>query len=244
MKVERNSPSRPARSVAQSAYARRIEAAGGVTSVDAVLPTANVLGIPEDEFTPKVRDAIMGLMNEVENLRRELGQTRARLDEVEKTADQDAMLPLLNRRAFVRELTRYIAFTGRYNTPASLIYFDLNHLKKTNDTYGHAAGDAVLSHFADVLQAHVRDSDCVGRLGGDEFGVLLSHANQEQALKKAATLAAAIEASPTNWNGDSIPISFAYGAFELKSGDNPDTAMARADQAMYAQKKAQRSAAE
>ena len=52
------------------------------------------------------------------------------------------MLPLLNRRAFVRELTRYIAFTGRYNTPASLIYFDLNHLKKTNDTYGHAAGDA------------------------------------------------------------------------------------------------------
>jgi len=244
MKVERNSPSRPARSVAQSAYARRIEAAGGVTSVDAVLPTANVLGIPEDEFTPKVRDAIMGLMNEVENLRRELGQTRARLDEVEKTADQDAMLPLLNRRAFVRELTRYIAFTGRYNTPASLIYFDLNHLKKTNDTYGHAAGDAVLSHFADVLQAHVRDSDCVGRLGGDEFGVLLSHANQEQALKKAATLAAAIEASPTNWNGDRIPISFAYGAFELKSGDNPDTAMARADQAMYAQKKAQRSAAE
>jgi diguanylate cyclase (GGDEF)-like protein len=244
MKVERNSPSRPARSVAQAAYARRIEAAGGVESADAVLPAANILGIPEDEFTPKVREAIMGLMNEVENLRRELGQTRARLDEVEKTADQDGMLPLLNRRAFVRELTRYIAFTGRYNTPASLIYFDLNHLKKTNDTYGHAAGDAVLSHFADVLQAHVRDSDCVGRLGGDEFGVLLSHANQEQALKKAATLAAALEASPTNWNGASITISFAYGAFELKSSDNPDTAIARADQAMYAQKKAQRNAAE
>jgi diguanylate cyclase (GGDEF)-like protein len=243
MKVERNSPSRPARSVAQ-AYARRIEAAGGVASVDAVLPSASVLGIPEDEFTPKVRDAIMGLMNEVENLRRELGQTRARLDEVEKSADQDGMLPLLNRRAFVRELTRYIAFTGRYNTPASLIYFDLNHLKKTNDTYGHAAGDAVLSHFAEVLQSHVRDSDCVGRLGGDEFGVLLSHANQDQALKKAATLAAALEASPTNWNGNSISISFAYGAFELKSGDNPDTAMARADQAMYEQKKSQRNAAE
>jgi diguanylate cyclase (GGDEF)-like protein len=244
MKVERNSPSRPARSVAQAAYARRIEAAGSVESADAVLPAANILGIPEDEFTPKVREAIMGLMNEVENLRRELGQTRARLDEVEKTADQDGMLPLLNRRAFVRELTRYIAFTGRYNTPASLIYFDLNHLKKTNDTYGHAAGDAVLSHFADVLQAHVRDSDCVGRLGGDEFGVLLSHANQEQALKKAATLAAALEASPTNWNGASITISFAYGAFELKSSDNPDSAIARADQAMYAQKKAQRNAAE
>jgi diguanylate cyclase (GGDEF)-like protein len=194
---------------------------------------ASVLGIPESEFTPRVRDAIMGLMGEVDNLRRELIQTRARLEDVEKTADQDGMLPLLNRRAFVRELTRYIAFTGRYNTPASLIYFDLNHLKRTNDTLGHAAGDAVLSHFADVLQAHVRDSDCVGRLGGDEFGVLLSHANQEQALKKADILAAALENSPTSWNGHSIPVSFAYGAFELKAGDNPDTAMARADQAMY-----------
>ena len=244
MKVERNSPTRPARSVAQAAYARRIEASASLDGVDAVMPAASVLGIPETEFTPKVRDAIMGLMGEVDNLRRELIQTRARLEDVEKTADQDGMLPLLNRRAFVRELTRYIAFTGRYNTPASLIYFDLNHLKRTNDTLGHAAGDAVLSHFADVLQAHVRDSDCVGRLGGDEFGVLLSHANQEQALKKADILAAALENSPTNWNGHTIPVSFAYGAFELKSGDNPDTAMARADQAMYAQKKSQRSAAE
>jgi diguanylate cyclase (GGDEF)-like protein len=230
--------------VAQSAYARRVEAADDVATVDGVAPSAQVLGIPEAEFTPKVRDAIMGLMNEVENLRRELDQTRARLDEVEKTADQDGMLPLLNRRAFVRELTRYIAFTGRYNTPASLIYFDLNHLKKTNDTYGHAAGDAVLAHFAAILKAHVRDSDCVGRLGGDEFGVLLSHANQDQALKKADLLARTLEASPTNWNGQAIPVSFAYGAFELKSGDNPDSAMARADQAMYAQKRATRNAAE
>ena len=244
MKVERNSSSRPVRSVAQAAYVRRIEAAGSADAVDAAQASASVLGIPESEFTPKVRDAIMGLMNEVENLRRELSETKARLDEVEKAADQDGLLPLLNRRAFVRELTRYIAFTGRYNTPAALIYFDLNHLKRTNDTYGHAAGDAVLAHFADVLQSHVRESDCVGRLGGDEFGVLLSHANQDQALKKADQLAAAVEASPTKWGGHTIPVSFAYGAFELKAGDNPDTAMARADQAMYAQKRATRDAAE
>jgi len=244
MKVERNSPARPVRSVAQSAYAQRIEAAGSLGGVDAVATSASVLGIPESEFTPRVRDAIMNLMGEVDNLRRELSSTKARLDEVEKTADQDGMLPLLNRRAFVRELTRYIAFAGRYNTPASLVYFDLNYLKKTNDELGHAAGDAVLAHFAQVLSDHVRDSDSVGRLGGDEFGVLLSHANQEQASKKADALAEALKASPTQWNGHSIPVSFAYGAFELKSGDNPDAAMARADQAMYAQKKLQRAAAE
>jgi diguanylate cyclase (GGDEF)-like protein len=242
MKVERNSPTRATRSVAQAAYARRVEAAGGTAEVDAVLPAASVLGIPEAEFTPRVRDAIMGLMSEVDTLRRELTQTRSRLEDVEKAADQDGMLPLLNRRAFVRELTRYIAFTGRYNTPAALIYFDLNLLKKVNDTYGHAAGDAVLQHFSNVLLEHVRDTDCVARLGGDEFAVLLSHANQDQALTKADQLAEALSGSPTIWNGHVIPISFAYGAFELKPGDNADIAMARADEAMYAQKRASRAA--
>jgi diguanylate cyclase (GGDEF)-like protein len=244
MKIERNSPTRSVRSVAQSAYARRIDATGSLAAAPSLDGTASVLGIPEAEFTPKVRDAVMGLMNEVDSLRRELAGTQSRLDEMEKAADQDGMLPLLNRRAFVRELTRYISLTGRYKTPASLIYFDLNHLKQTNDTYGHAAGDAVLSHFAEILTGHVRGSDCVGRLGGDEFGVLLSHADQEKALKKADALAGALEASPTSWNGHVIPVSFAYGAFELKSGDSADSAMARADQAMYAHKKAQRNAAE
>jgi diguanylate cyclase (GGDEF)-like protein len=238
MKVERSSASRATRAVGAAAYTRRVEPALPADSADEV--PASVLGIPESEFTPKVRDAIMGLMSEVDSLRRELSQTRARLDEVEKAADQDQLLPLLNRRAFVRELTRYIAFSGRYNTPASLIYFDMNHLKKINDIHGHAAGDAALRHFAETLLAHVRDSDCVGRLGGDEFGVLLTHANQEQALKKADVLAEALHASPTVWNGEEIPISFSHGAFELKAGDNADLAMARADEAMYAQKKAGR----
>src|SRR5471030_167256 len=78
MKVERSSS---ARSVARAAYARRIEAAGGTDGLDAVMPAASVLGIPEAEFTPKVRDAIMGLMSEVDSLRRELTQTRARLED-------------------------------------------------------------------------------------------------------------------------------------------------------------------
>ena len=241
MKVERNSPARGTRSVAQAAYAKR---AAGSATAEALAPSASVLGIPEAEFTPKVRDAIMALMAEVDSLRRELTITRIRLEDMEKAADQDGMLPLLNRRAFVRELTRYINMAGRYNMPVSLIYFDLNHLKKTNDTYGHAAGDAVLEHFATVLSKNVRESDCVGRLGGDEFGVLLSHANQTQALRKADSLAASLQASPTIWQGNTIPITFAYGAFQLGSGDSPDIAMARADEAMYAHKKAQRSAAE
>ena len=240
MKIERTGSTRGTRSVGAAAYARQAGAVAAPVDAATVGATASVLGIPESEFTPRVRDAIVTLMGEVDNLRRELAATMARLDEAEKFADLDHLVPLLNRRAFVRELTRYIAFAGRYGTPASLIYFDLNGFKAINDSNGHAGGDAVLKNFAQVLAGNVRDSDCVGRLGGDEFGVLLSHADQAQAHKKADILAERLRASPTQWNGRTIPISFAYGAFELKAGDDADMAMARADEAMYAHKRSAR----
>jgi diguanylate cyclase (GGDEF)-like protein len=235
VKIERTTPGSGARAVGAAAYARRSDAAR-LEPVEAAA-NASVLGIPESEFTPSVRDAIMQLMGEVDSLRRELEQTKTRLEEVEKTADQDHLLPLLNRRAFVRELTRYISYSDRYGTPASLIYFDLDDFKAVNDTHGHACGDAVLTHFAETLQANVRDSDIVGRLGGDEFGVILSHATQVQAYGKADSLAATLKASPTQWRGQSIAMTFSYGAFELKAGESAETAMARADEAMYAHKR-------
>ncbi|HEV2563303.1 MAG TPA: GGDEF domain-containing protein [Rhizomicrobium sp.] len=201
---------------------------------------SSVLGIPESEFTPRVRDALMKMMGEMDALRRELALTRTRLEEVEHTADQDQLLPVLNRRAFVRELSRHIGFSTRYGTPASLVYFDLNDFKNINDTYSHAAGDAVLAHFADTLLSHVRDTDVVGRLGGDEFGVILSHTEVARAHRKAATLADVLATSPAQWNDRTIAVGFSYGAFQLQPGDNADGAMARADEAMYEHKRAAR----
>src|SRR5215475_7079988 len=213
MKIERTSSSRGTRATGAAAYARQAETLAQPAAPQAAGVAATVLGIPESEFTPRVRDAIVTLMGEVDNLRRELSAMKGRLEEAEKNADQDQLLPVLGRRAFVRELTRYIAFTGRYGTPASLIYFDLNGFKSVNDTHGHAGGDAVLMNFAKVLGDNVRDSDCVGRLGGDEFGVLLSHADQEQAHKKADLLARDLNGSHAVWQGRAIPTSFSYGAF-------------------------------
>jgi diguanylate cyclase (GGDEF)-like protein len=237
MKVERAGSASGARRVSAVGYTRKAEAIVAAPAVDAVPATASVLGIPEDEFTPRVRDAIMTLMGEVESLRRELQLTRLRLSEVEKTADSDHLLPVLNRRAFVRELTRHIGFSARYGTPASLVYFDLDGFKLVNDTHGHAAGDAVLCHFSDVLLSHVRDSDVVGRLGGDEFAVILSHTSNEQAHKKAASLADTLKGSPALWQEEKILVSFSYGAFQLLPGENADSAMARADEAMYQHKR-------
>lgn len=201
---------------------------------------ADILGIPEKEFTPKVREALTALMGEMEDLRSELRAMRERLDQAEKNADRDQLLPLLNRRGFMRQVTRYISFADRYGTASSLIYFDLNQFKLINDAHGHAGGDAALLKFAQVLLANVRDTDIVGRVGGDEFAILLSHADQAQAHSKADQLAEQVRTSPAIWNGQPIPLSFAYGAFELRADDDPEAAMARADEAMYAHKRGAR----
>lgn len=226
MKLERSGLSREVETKGASRDARELANA-----------TARVLGIPESEYTPRVRDAIAALMGEVDSLRNELQTLRERLEVAEKSADQDHLLPVFNRRAFVRQLTRHISLADRYGTPSSLIYFDLNHFKLVNDVHGHAGGDEALRQFASVLVANVRETDIVGRLGGDEFAILLSHADQMQAHRKADQLAEQVRTTPAIWNGRPIPLSFAYGAFELKAGDNPETAMARADEAMYRHKR-------
>lgn len=239
MKIERTGTARGVRAAGAARDARQGTAAA-VPAATAVAATASVLGIPESELTPRVRDAIMTLMSEIEALRVDLHSVRARLEKAEKDADEDQLLPMLNRRAFVRVLTRQISLSSRHGTPSSLIYFDLNQFKSINDSHGHPGGDAVLKNFAQVLAANVRDSDFIGRLGGDEFGVLLSHADQAQAHRKADQLAQKVHQSPTIWNGKAIALSFAYGAFEMKAGDDADTAIARADEAMYAHKRAKR----
>jgi diguanylate cyclase (GGDEF)-like protein len=199
--------------------------------------TASVMGIPEAEFTPKVRAAIVALMEEVDKLRRELQQSQSRITYLEQLADQDSLTPIANRRAFVRELSRMMSFAERYNTPSSVIYFDVNDLKVINDTLGHAAGDAVIAEVAQTLVKHVRDSDFVGRLGGDEFGVILAYTDQTTANEKAAALAAAIAAHPVTWQGKTINISASWGAHSFQGGTDPAGALDAADRAMYARKK-------
>jgi diguanylate cyclase (GGDEF)-like protein len=199
-----------------------------------------VLGIPESELTPKVQGAIMRLMEEVETLRREIEQSRQRISYLEQLADQDTLAPIANRRAFVRELSRIMAFAERYGTASSLIYFDVNDLKPINDTHGHAAGDAVLMQVAETLLGNVRESDVVGRLGGDEFAVILSQADEDQAVEKAADLVRRIEGQTLDWNGTDIAIHVAHGTYTIRGDDSAQEALAAADRAMYERKMAGR----
>lgn len=195
------------------------------------------MGIPEAEFTENVRSAIQTLMAEVERLRAEVKDVTERLEAVKAMADQDGLLPLLNRRAFVREMSRIISFGDRYDMEASLVYFDLDGFKAVNDTHGHAAGDEALKHVAQILIGNVRESDVVGRLGGDEFGLILPKADRDAAEKKAQSLADELTGNPCMWEGNPLELTVAFGVHVLAKGENPEDAMANADKAMYAAKR-------
>ena len=197
----------------------------------------SLLGLPEKDLTPGVRTALRHLIEEVAALRQELGLTQCRLAELERLANEDALAPIGNRRAFLRDLARAIGYVERYGAACSLLYFDLDGLKAINDTFGHAAGDAALIHVAEVLLAHTRSSDVIGRLGGDEFGVLLTRADEAAAHSKALRISDAVALTQLSWKGEIIPVSVAFGAHRLVAGDEPQVALAAADRAMYRHKR-------
>jgi len=202
------------------------------------IDVATIMGIPEGELTSKVRAALDRLLAEVQQLREQLSIAQKRIGHLETLADNDPLAPVLNRRAFVRELARMSAFAERYETPGSIIYFDVNGLKRINDRHGHAAGDAAIKHVAEVLLREVRASDVVGRLGGDEFAVILAQSRPEAAATKAASLAEAVSNDFVEWDGEALRVGVAYGAYTLAGGEGPDEALAAADRAMYARKHA------
>jgi diguanylate cyclase (GGDEF)-like protein len=194
-------------------------------------------GIAESALTPQGRETLAGVFAESEAMRRELDEARARILQLERLADEDALTAIANRRAFLRELSRMIAFTRRYGPPSSVVYFDVNGMKQINDTHGHPAGDAALRHVAEILCKNVRSSDLVGRLGGDEFGVILTQTNQEQATAKAVALAQEIDKRPLRWGKNKLKVSAAYGVYSFTGSDDAHVAIEAADKAMYKQKR-------
>ncbi|MBU6445025.1 MAG: GGDEF domain-containing protein [Alphaproteobacteria bacterium] len=216
-------------------YAEVQLAVAPVRSAEEIAATISILGLPKNEVTPRIRDAITELMAEADSLRYLLRQTQAELAQLEQAAGTDPRRPIRNRRTFVRELSRQIGCSARYGTPASLIYFALEGFQDLNDRCGELAG-AVVAQFAETLVGHVRVSDIVGRLGGNEFGVILLHAGQEAAHNKAGALAKMLAAAPVHWNKEDIRIGFTYGALELIPGTSAEDIMAQADDVMTTHK--------
>ncbi len=242
MRIDNTKPVSRNRPVAK-ATVKGVADGSPAAAVEPIKDSASIMGIPEVELTPKVHAAIMALLEEVARLRQDLEESKARIGYLEQLADQDALVPVANRRAFVRELSRMASFAERYTAPSAVLYFDVNGMKQINDNMAHAAGDAAIKHVAKMLSDNVRESDIVGRLGGDEFGVILANADQAAAQEKAAFLASKIESQPFEWEGKKISLKVAYGAYAFKGGDDAHKALDAADRDMYGRKRDSRGSA-
>jgi len=195
------------------------------------------LRLAADNTAPK-ETGFSDLLREIERLHQESARLRGQIADLERLADADVLLPMYNRRAFERELAREIALADRHRTPLSVVYIDLNGFKRINDSHGHAAGDAVLKNVADIINHAIRDTDVVGRLGGDEFGVILHRAGYDAAEAKASDLARKIAGQPIVYAGERCEIGASAGAVVWRKGETAEEIMTRADAAMYQKKSA------
>jgi diguanylate cyclase (GGDEF)-like protein len=178
----------------------------------------------------------------IRQLKAKLAKALQRIEQLTATIERDFLLDIFNRRGFERELHRSIAYIKRYRAVGALILLDVDRLKPINDAFGHAAGDQVLKAVASALINQVRSSDAVGRLGGDEFGILLWNLDEADARGKAIALEQAIDALSFNFGGTTVQAGASAGVAILDPETDAQTALAAADRAMYARKAQRRHA--
>jgi two-component system, cell cycle response regulator len=192
---------------------------------------------------PPSADAVVMTVQRAVEKKRLKEANRRLLQELATLSHTDALTGLANRRSFEESLAREVARSRRHGMPLSLAVLDLDHFKRVNDVYGHAAGDDVLRAVGQVATSALRQEDLVFRIGGEEFVVLLPHTDIEEAARTAERLLAALRATlvPTDACAQGIKVTASMGVAVFDEADPDGRGLfSRADAALYAAKKAGR----
>ncbi len=163
-------------------------------------------------------------------------ELKSALETLERLAHTDELTNIPNRRHFLGQLAQELSIAQRYGRPLCLAMLDLDHFKQVNDRFGHPAGDQVLRHFAAFLRSHVRAADVLGRVGGEEFAVLLPETALADALLVLRRSCAALGAERIDTVAPDFAYTFSAGVAQLPGGDgaiNCSALIARADSALY-----------
>lgn len=185
----------------------------------------------------KTEQQLETLNGRIANMEYESSELKSKLILANNQALRDSLTGLPNRTAYSERFETEMARWKRYQSPLSLIVWDIDHFKQVNDTYGHKAGDKVLLLIARLLSAHSRETDFISRFGGEEFTMLLPNTNKESALILANQLRATIEKTGFNSNGSAVVVTISCGIAEFSPGDNDESVFERADKALYQAKR-------
>ena len=172
-------------------------------------------------------------------VKQDITERKAQEAQLRQMSVTDPLTGVENRRGFMVQLERLHARQRRHGHPLSVLMFDLDWFKRVNDQYGHAVGDEVLRHVTHLVGQRLRRSDHLGRLGGEEFAVLLPDTHLEGAEAAAQVLCQSVASHPAMTSAGVVPVTVSVGVATVDLGDpNPEDALSRADRALY-QAKAQ-----
>ena len=171
-------------------------------------------------------------------IQQDISERKAMEEQLRDLAMHDPLTGLLNRRSFMDNMNSEYGRVKRHKDySASILMLDIDHFKKVNDTYGHAIGDELLKVFATTIADELRENDVFGRLGGEEYAILLPDTPLEGALRVAEKVRASVEAMRVDADGQNLAITTSVGVDRLRADDHrPDGALARADAALYTAK--------
>ncbi len=200
-----------------------------------------------DDLNKTVMDAVAQIMAANEKLQSRLTdaeqkiQTQAEeLSTRQSEARTDVLTKLPNRRAFDDAMKANFESSVGQAGSFSLMIFDVDHFKKFNDTHGHQAGDEVLRQVGKTMVDVVKNSDLPCRYGGEEFAVVMPNTNVAEARVAAERMRKAIETMKVNFEGSNLKVAASIGVAEIESKEEPASLMRRADDAVYAAKRAGR----
>jgi diguanylate cyclase (GGDEF)-like protein len=190
-------------------------------------------GTPLGDGSPVVAEAMARLAEENALLRASIAELRARLEEMEKASERDALTGLPNRPSFMRALERTVSQANRHGTPGALLYLDMDGLEAVNARHGQIAGDAALIHVAKLLRDLVRTSDFAARVGGDEFAVILDHLDSESAVETADRVGRCIEDHPLDLGAGRLKLRASIGVATILRGDTVEDVVRRGELTMH-----------
>lgn len=186
-------------------------------------------------FRPAIVQARLRNHIALEQARQKLAEAHFMLSlknkELEKMASRDALTGLNNRFSLDEAMSHELNKAQRYERPLSVSLMDIDNFKEVNDTHGHQAGDLVLKKFANLLEEHIRESDTLGRWGGEEFLMICPETNQQGIVDFADKLRRMIELQP--FPVVEKPITASFGTTSYSHGDTIESLLRRADKALY-----------
>ncbi len=193
----------------------------------------------EREQYKEAQQRVGELTEKLSTLESEADELRSEIRNKSDLAIKDALTGAYNRAGYDERAAEFHARWSRSGAALSIVFIDCNKFKAINDTYGHGAGDLVLTKVADILQTRSRASDVICRYGGDEFIILAPDTDCPGAEVLARSVCEEVLEAGFNDNGKPLDVSISCGVTQLKVGDSMDAALARADEAMYEAKKLQ-----